>query len=491
MDSKFSQGGTLISSGTTADICKSTCNSVDACASFDSHEDDSGMNCYWFESKMALLMDASSCSDTKHTHYKKYCGQDTSEVICADTTCGTNFECIENSGSTKCVCKSGYQLNNGECISSSTITCADNPCDSNAACSGTGTDYTCTCNSGYQKDSTKQTCVDINECTANTFTCQSNSQCSNTEGSYVCNCDSGFILVDSVCKETSGVTCSDNPCDSNQDCSESGNEVTCTCKSGFELDATTKKCVSTVKTCADDPCGNNAICTTSGNTYTCSCKTGYEDLKQTNTCSDKNECSDNPCQANSECANTEGSYRCTCNSGYTLQNNECQQDSTGQTCSDNPCGANADCADSGSTFTCTCKSGYEKVGTTNACSDIDECSLGACGGSATCTNTAGSFTCTCPSGSTYENNQCTSCFEEFTFTQVLGGEEKSEFKSLADCQTGCLAESQSVCASFDYVPEKQRCFFHDAAGYQDDEFKTADWNISHYKRVACFTAASK
>lgn len=68
--------------------------------------------------------------------------------------------------------------------------CAQNPAVcSNGACENTIGNYRCICNSGYEVDDTGKICKDINECEMDDTICNGG-QCRNTPGSFQV-----FILI--------------------------------------------------------------------------------------------------------------------------------------------------------------------------------------------------------------------------------------------------------------------------------------------------------
>lgn len=65
-------------------------------------------------------------------------------------------------------------------------------CDK-GTCTNTIGSAICKCNEGYER--TKDTCVDINECTQDPTLCEIGGTCINTEGSFKCICNTaGFRL---------------------------------------------------------------------------------------------------------------------------------------------------------------------------------------------------------------------------------------------------------------------------------------------------------
>ena len=107
-----------------------------------------------------------------------------------DYVCGTHSTCIDNVGSFKCVCDTGFAGN---------ITCRDidecvdetHNCAGDAVCVNNEGSFTCTCATGFESTHVASAvsateaieCVDTNECKLGTHRCITpNSYCENTEG---------------------------------------------------------------------------------------------------------------------------------------------------------------------------------------------------------------------------------------------------------------------------------------------------------------------
>ena len=109
---------------------------------------------------------------------------------CSGVDCGTNGQCVENSGSFSCVCEPGYS---GERCNESCA--AVNNCSGHGQCVLTdlqrGTE--CTCDPGYTGRQCEVERGDpISSCVINNVTCNGNGRCISSGSSHVCLCDNGF-----------------------------------------------------------------------------------------------------------------------------------------------------------------------------------------------------------------------------------------------------------------------------------------------------------
>ncbi|XP_071101751.1 fibrillin-1-like [Haliotis cracherodii] len=376
------------------------------------------------------------------------CDQDRNE--CAQgAVCPQNSDCVNNPGSYRCVCRTGYRLNN------ITNTCNDiNECDETALntcdqkCVNNEGSFVCECNAGFVR--TADTCRDVDECETGKDDCQH--ICRNTVGGYACSCRPGFLLQASDRRSCVAATvCTTLQCE--QGCQvDQGNE-SCFCNSGFKEDPSnstlcvdvdectegTDPCATGGATCSNilngggyecvcnngsklqsdgvtcldcvqgtygQECGSNCSCNVANTVTcnqvngTCTCLTGWEGV----TCSgDVNECDTYNCNTNSVCTNTNGSFICECDKGFfrTAFNTceACDANHWGKNCANRcTCGVNSVNCNSVNGM-CTCVNGWKG----DSCStDVDECTDNAniCSGTpnSECSNTIGSFSCKCNSG---------------------------------------------------------------------------------------------
>ncbi|XP_046546621.1 fibrillin-1-like [Haliotis rubra] len=376
------------------------------------------------------------------------CDQDRDE--CAQgAVCPQSSDCVNNPGSYRCVCRSGYRLNNVTNTCDDIIECDEqalNTCDQK--CINNVGSFVCECNDGYVRETDR--CRDVDECATGKDECQHN--CRNTDGGYVCSCRPGFLLqasdrrscvaatecttlqclqgcqVDqgnescfcnsgfkehpsnsSLCVDVDECTEVTDPCATGgATCRniENGGGYECVCNNGSKLQNDGVTCADCVQGTFGQDCRSNCSCNVV-NTVTCdkvngscTCLKGWEG----DTCSDDvNECDTTNCSANSFCTNTNGSFICECDDGFfrTAFNScqACDSNHWGKNCANRcTCGVNSVACNS-TNGACTCNTGWKGD---NCSEDVNECTdnVTICVGTpdSNCNNTNGSFICRCNSG---------------------------------------------------------------------------------------------
>ncbi|KAL3310966.1 hypothetical protein Ciccas_010459 [Cichlidogyrus casuarinus] len=168
-----------------------------------------------------LKIDQSTCKDINECEIFRH------EEACKDE----RSKCINTPGAYKCLCPSGYSY-----LGHPTYKCTDidecsldaNKCGQGHKCINTEGQYQCQCAEGYKPDSSFRQCIDVDECSLQSFNgsmpCPSG-QCVNREGGYECECPTGFRLdannqcVDiQECQEIIGICQSQQQSSGDQNC---------------------------------------------------------------------------------------------------------------------------------------------------------------------------------------------------------------------------------------------------------------------------------
>ena len=110
-------------------------------------------------------------------------------------SCDENFVGRNNFGGFTCICKYGYEVNDGKC--SDIDDCEKRICPENSTCENTEGSFTCRCKEGFEGE----TCQDIDECSTNADNCDKGAECLNTGGSYKCHCKTGYYGTGEFCLE--------------------------------------------------------------------------------------------------------------------------------------------------------------------------------------------------------------------------------------------------------------------------------------------------
>ncbi|RMC01268.1 hypothetical protein DUI87_22217 [Hirundo rustica rustica] len=357
-----------------------------------------------------------------------------------------NGVCINQIGSFRCECPTGFSYNDLLLICEDIDECGngDNLCQRNADCINSPGSYRCECAAGF-KLSPNGACVDRNECLEIPNIC-SHGLCVDMQGSYQCVCHNGFKASQdqtmcmgmerkyfSVCdlfscelfverEDESNVfnvdECEQYPC-GNGTCKNTVGSYNCLCYPGFEL-THNNDCVDI------DECSSffgqvcrNGRCFNEIGSFKCLCNEGYELTLDGKNCVDTNECVALPGSCSpGTCQNLEGSFRCICPPGYEVKSESCIVafqdlcpyghgtipgiDDTREDvneCLESPgiC-SSGHCINTDGSFRCECPMGYNLDFTGVHCIDTDECSIGNPCGNGTCSNVVGSFECHCHEG---------------------------------------------------------------------------------------------
>ncbi|RUS83482.1 hypothetical protein EGW08_008732, partial [Elysia chlorotica] len=255
------------------------------------------------------------------------CDQDVDECSYETSACPAFSTCVNNPGSYRCLCNTGFQLNaDGVCVACSFyefgVDCAQTcACNETNTAQCQATNGTCVCLDGW----TGVTCSDnVNECqAADSGNCPSNSRCVDSPGSFRCVCDIGFFKSGSLC-EPCDATHFGQDCASTCSCVEANtqdcNDTTgvCTCNTGWSgtnCSVDVDECSAATEYCP----GPNDTCANFDGYAECPCDSGFYRSLPSDNCQDVNECLDtdlNTCSHPRTCSNTEGSFTCICKDGY-------------------------------------------------------------------------------------------------------------------------------------------------------------------------------
>ncbi|KAF3829509.1 hypothetical protein GH733_003773 [Mirounga leonina] len=281
--------------------------------------------------------------------------------------------------------------------------------------------FRCECPTGFHYNGGLLVCEDMNECASGENPCQRNADCVNVPGSYRCTCARGYRLSPggacvgrNECREIPNVC-------SHGDCVDTEGSYTCLCHRGFRASADQTLCLD-VDECDQQPCGNGT-CKNIVGSYNCLCFPGFV-AAPSGDCVDVDECTTlvgQVCQFG-QCLNTAGSFHCICQDGFELT-------ADGKDCVDtNECFSftgtclPGTCQNLEGSFRCVCPPGFQVQN--DRCVDTDECleepNLCLFG---TCNNSPGSFQCLCPPGFVLSDNghRCFDTRQSFCFTRFEAG----------------------------------------------------------------------
>ncbi|XP_059508606.1 uncharacterized protein LOC125460920 [Stegostoma tigrinum] len=154
-------------------------------------------------------------------------------------------------------------------------------------------------------------------------------------------------------------------------------------------------------------CHSSASCLNSPGSFQCVCEAGY--TGDGRNCTDVNECESgsHDCHSSTSCFNSPGSFQCVCEAGYTGDGRDCTDVDECERGS-HDCHSSASCLNSPGSFQCVCEAGY--TGDGRDCADVNECLQNNGGCSQRCVNTMGSFQCHCYPGyalALRSNSTCT------------------------------------------------------------------------------------
>eukprot|EP00795_Rhopilema_esculentum_P005941 gene5941-11289_t len=282
----------------------------------------------------------------------------------------------------------------------------------NGKCINTQGSFKCICDRGYDVDEKGKACEDIDECKIAKGICGSG-KCINTPGSFRCQCEPGYrnSMMMEMCMDIDECTESNPmPCMGGR-CINTQGSYRCECPAGTEVMGGGIDCED-IDECTRIPgvC-RYGRCQNFNGGYLCACASGFKQSRDMKSCLDVDECQINNGGCEYICNNTIGSYECKCQDGYQLTANKRNCEDIDE-CTRNPdvCGEGNECKNVIGGHVCSCNTGYEATADGKACVDVDECKDKNSCQNGKCLNTAGSFMCECRKGFKL-NKQAMACID--------------------------------------------------------------------------------
>ena len=374
------------------------------------------------------------CKDSK-------CVKEENKDLCKEVNCDMeNTICDKETG--KCVCDSGFHLEEEKCIGNKKVVGCVKPDINNSEYEASDVEIkwldeenkweeipVCQwyCKDGYfkKKDADGKyvcetcSCEDWEECnpengdcTLKEGKCKSENDCQN---GYICDVNHNCVNEENPCENVD--------CGGHGVCVENENIAFCDCEEGYFDDGS----LNCIDPCENVTCSNHGTClATTILDITCNCDENYfpDGLNCISPCtghwncsvSDERELPDDertispidPQNLGRCVAIDINTAECICIDGYQDDDNDLVCSSI---CAGITCGGHGTCyVNDSNEAVCNCHDGYvNQPGNALNCVDIDECisNLDNCDDNATCTNTEGGFDCECNDGYSGDGITCT------------------------------------------------------------------------------------
>ncbi|MBN2695283.1 hypothetical protein JXR93_11535 [bacterium] len=302
------------------------------------------MSRIWLALSIFVVIFASGCADTEKI-----------TDVCRDVVCG-NGNCVDNSGSPKCDCNTGYHAEGLVCVTNATNPCQGVTCSGHGVCVVQNSAAVCSCNEGYVADGLNCAPDTQNVCTG--VTCSGHGNCVEVSGAAQCSCEDGYRPEGINCIQIVVDPCANVTCSGHGTCSVLNGKASCSCETGYQ--AYDLSCIpESVDLCEGITCSNHGDCGVVSGSPKCVCDSGY--IAVGFECkAETNPCQGVTCSGNGICAVANNEAICVCDEGYTASGLNCVNDTN--PCRGITCSGYGVCEVQGTQAVCNCQDGYVAQG---------------------------------------------------------------------------------------------------------------------------------